>query len=340
MYEMFDMLLLSEEELISDKVHYRDVKRNKLMADRNPISVTIVHSQVPHNENVQLSRFSKLQNNLKPYSVQADKLPDLDSKKPFTNTPIKTARFPSALSSLISNRAVLARVEANPSLRAAILNNPFLAEIIMNNPALLTAIIKSPELLAAVTNNSNILSSIKDNPGLLSEIIKNPALSIESILERLAKKPETISPPPPHPLEKSTIAAERARPAVRALLSRVKTVGAESLEVQKLQASQVLETKMLEAKSPLKTPMTPALKPAAYFDARLFAINPALLALLGAAAFVSNRGRVVPAGGSLKDVGVELETQSESQPDAIQESDQIEGIGEVGEIHSVSEASI
>lgn len=318
------------------------------MSDGNSINITLAHSSVPHNENVQSNHFSKLQNNLKPYTTKENKFPDLDSKKPFTNTAVKTAKFPSILSSLISNPSVLAKVEANPSLRSAILSNPSLAEVIINNPALLTAIVKNPGLLTSLTSNPGFLSSIKDNPTLLAEIIKNPALAIESILERLANKPEAnslqnIKPntknnssQAPHPLDKSTIAAERARPAVRALLSMVKAVSAESLEVQKLQASQVLETRMLEVKSP----MIPTLKPSAYFDARLLASNPALLALLSAAALVSNRGRVVPASGSLKDVGIELGTESERQPDAIQESDQVDGIGEIGETHSVSEASI
>lgn len=318
------------------------------MTDGNPISIAVTHSQIPLNENVQSSRFSEFRNNLKPYSIQTNKHSDLDSKKPFTNTQIKTTNLSSILSSLIPNPSVLARVERNPSLRAAVLSNPSLAGVIINNPALLTAMIKSPALLMALINNPSILSSIKENPTLLSEIVKNPDLSIKSILEKVAKKPETISLPKvknnlssaPHQLEKSTIAAERARPAIRALLSRIKAVGVELLETQKQQSSQVLAAKILEAKAPIRTPITPVLKPVPYFDSRLLAINPALLGLLSAAAFVSNRGRVVPASGSLKDVGVEPDTQSESQPDAIQESDQIEGIGEIGEIHSVSEATI
>ena len=308
------------------------------MSDGNSINVTLAQLPVSHNENVKLSNFARLQNNLKPYTTKANKLPDLDSKKPFINTTTKTVKLSSTLSSLISNSAILARVEANPSLRAAILSNPSLVDIITNNPALLTALIKSPGLLTSLTSNPDLLSSIKDNP----------TLSIESILERLAKKPETNSSPntknnlpqTPHPLDKSTIAAERARPAIKAVLSRVKAVGAESLEVQKQQASQIIKAKILEARVLIKTPMIQTLKPAAYFDTRLFAINPSLLALLGAAAFVSNRIKVIPVSGNLKDAGVEVETQSESQPDAIQESDQVDGIGEVGEIHSVSEATM
>lgn len=83
--------------------------------------------------------------------------------------------------------------------------------------------------------------------------------------------------------------------------------------------------------------MIPTLKPAAYsyFDAKLFAINPSLLALLGAAAFTTNRGKIIPTSGSLKDIEIELETQSESQPDAIQELNQVERIGKVEELHSI-----
>ena len=320
------------------------------MADGNLINVTLAYAAVSHNENLhsgQSSRLpSKFEEKLKPYTLnQTNKLPDLDSKKPFINTADKPVKSISTLASLISNPVVLARVERNPSLRAAILSNPSLADVIMNNPALLTAIIKSPGLLTALTKNFDTLLLIKENPAILSEIIKNPSLSIESVLENIAKKTETVLLPKvknnqvPHPLEKSTIAAARTSAAIKTLLAGAKFIGAESLEVQKQQASQVLEAKILEVKTPIKPPVTQTLKPTAFFDARLFAINPALLALLGAAAMVSNRGRVT-SSGSLKDIGVELETQSETQPDAIQESDQVEGVGEVGEIHSISEASI
>ena len=322
------------------------------MADGNLINVTLAYAAVSHNENLhsgQSSRLpSKFEEKLKPYTLnQTNKLPDLDSKKPFINTADKPVKSISTLASLISNPVVLARVERNPSLRAAILSNPSLADVIMNNPALLTAIIKNPGLLTALTKNFDTLLLIKGNPAILSEIIKNPSLSIESVLEKIAKNTEAVPLPKaknnlsqvPHPLEKSTIAAARTSAAIKTLLAGVKFVGAESLEVQKQQASQVLEAKILEVKTPIKSPAAQTLKPTAFFDARLFAINPALLALLGAAAMVSNRGRVT-SSGSLKDIGVELETQSETQPDAIQESDQVEGVGEVGEIHSISEASI
>ncbi|GEM_PF-3085227 len=313
------------------------------MSNENFIHAIPALSSVSHNENAKMSDFSKLQNNLSPYTIKADKLSDLDSKKPFISTLTKTTKLSSALSFLISDSTILARVEASPYLRAAILSNPWLADEIINSPGLLTAIIRSPGLLTSLISNPGFLSSIKDNPALLAEIMKNPALSIESILERLAKRPETNflsntkndSPQAPHSLDKSIIAAERARPAIRALLSRVKVVGTESIEVQKQQTSQVFETKALEARAPIKALIIPTVKPTAYFDARLFAINPSLLAVLGAAAFTANRGRIIPASGSLKDVAIELETQSESQPDAIQELDQVERIGEAGELHSV-----
>ena len=318
------------------------------MVDGNIISLTLAYFAVPRNENLQLSNFAKLQNNLKPYTTKANKLPDLDSKKPFTNTEAKTAKSSFTLSSLISNPTILARVEANPNLRAAILSNPFLAELISSNSGLLSAIIKSPGLLASLTSSPDILSAIKDNPSILSEIIKNPTLSIESILERLTKKLETISSPKtknnspqvPRPLDKSTIAAERARPATGALLSGVKAVGAESLEIQKQQSSQVLEAKTLQTKVPIRALTIQASKPMTYFDVRLLAINPSLLALLGAAAFTANRGKIISVSGNLKDVEIDLETQSESQVDALQESDQVGGIGEIEQIHSISEASI
>lgn len=311
------------------------------MSDENFINAIPALSSVPHNENAQFNNLSKLQNNLRPYTIKANKLSDLDSKKPFINTPTKTAELSSELSSLISNSTILARVEASPYLRAAILSNPWLADEIINNPGLLNAIIRSPRLLTSLTNNSGFLASIKDNPALLSEMMKNPTLSIKLILERLAKKTEIVflpniktnSPQSPHSLNKSTIAAERARPVIRVLISKVKTIGAEH-EVQRSEISQVFETKALEARVQIKSPMIPALKtaPYSYFDAKLFAINPSLLAVLGAAAFITNRGRVIPGNGSLKDEGVELETQLESQPDAIQKIDQVERISEVEEL--------
>lgn len=319
------------------------------MNDRTYIRATLPYSSTSHNERVQLSNFSRLQSNLKPYTTKTNKLPDLDSQRPFTNTPIKTTKFSSTLSSIIGNSTILAKVESSSSLRAAILSNPSLIDLIINNPELLNALIKSPGLLTSLTSNPDLLSSIKDNPALLAEIIKNPNSSIESILETFTKKAEinpstnTKNDPSksPHPLDKSTIASEKARSAVPTSLSNTKTLDSKFSEVQKPQTPQVIQTKGSEAKVlETKSPMLPTSKPIASFDAKSFTTNPSLFTLLGSAALTAYRGRIVPVSGDLKDVGVELETQSESQPDAIQEADQVNGIGEIGEIHSVAETNI
>lgn len=311
------------------------------MGDRSYINAILPHSQAPHNERAQVSNFSKLQNNLKPYTSKTNKLPDLDSQRPFPNTSIKAARLSSPLSLIVGNSTILAKIESRPYLRSAILSNPSLVDLITNNPELLSAIIKSPGLLTSLTSNPELLSSIKDNPALLAEIIKNPNSSIKSILESFTKKTETNpptntkndQPQSPHPLDKSTIASEKARPAA--------PTTSNTSEVQKPQTPQIIQTKGSEAKAlEIKAPMAPISKPMTSFDAKSLTANSSLFSLLGSAALTSYRGRLVPVSGDLKDVGVELETQSESQPDAIQESDQVNGIGEIGEIHSVAETSI
>ncbi len=252
----------------------------------------------------------------------------------------------SPLSSLISSSAVLAKVEANYILRNAILLNPHLARAIINNPELLNALIKSPSLLALVTSNPDVLSIVKNNFLFLREILKNPGLSISSILESLSKKPilplvkdinlQAIKTNNiPHLLNISEIVGHRAP-----LRSHMIPIGIKYLETIKQQAAQVLQTKIMQGNIRLPRTLIPVIKIRVYQNARFFALNPSLLAILGGIAFAATRTKIAPVTGSLTDEGIELETQSESQPDAIQESDQIGGVGEIGEIHSVSEATV
>lgn len=252
----------------------------------------------------------------------------------------------SPLSSIISSPAVLAQVEANYILRNAILVNPHLARAVANNPDLLNALSKSPSLLSLVTSNPDVLSIIKNNLAFLREISRHPGLSVNSILDSLSKK-NTLPTTDridlkaiktnniPHPLDVSEIVAHRVP-----LRSHMIPVGVGYLETLKQQASQVLQTKIIQENIRLPRTLIPIIKIRAYQNARFFALNPSLLAILGGIAFAATRTKIAPLTGSLTDEGIELETQSESQPDAIQESDQIAGVGEIGEIHSISEATV
>ncbi len=306
------------------------------MSDRNPISVNPIHYQPLPGENVTMGSFSKLKERLAPYPIKQSVPSPLDSKSPVFTPRIKSSI--SRLSGLIPNPTLLAKIEGNSFLRAAILSNPSLAEEISQIPALLTALLKNPSFLNAIISKPGLLSLIKENPYIVSGIIKNSNLPIESILEKLiemkpsVKTENTSVNEKPHEMEKSTIASGKTH-FVSGTLKNTKTVQPPTAQKQQ----PVVITKAFEGKAQTgKLPLV-RIAPFPYVDARAYAVNPGLLALLGAAAFVSNRIKIT---GNLKDVGAELETQSESQPDAVQESDQIEGVGEISELHSVSEATI
>ena len=68
------------------------------------------------------------------------------------------------------------------------------------------------------------------------------------------------------------------------------------------------------------------------------AFSPAFMAATGAVAVVSNRRKASEVSGDAKEGegSVELETEAEAQPDALQESDQEQGAGEITEAGSTS----
>ena len=72
--------------------------------------------------------------------------------------------------------------------------------------------------------------------------------------------------------------------------------------------------------------------------AMAMATSPALLAAMGAIAITTSSTRIKKTSGDAKeDSGdVELETESEVQPDALQEADQEQGAGEITEAGSTS----
>ena len=282
------------------------------MTDGTALSVPPIHLSLIHSENVFVDHFLQTHHIIKPHIYSSD------------------------LSALIPNPTVLAKVERNPFLRAAILSNPSLAEVISYNPVLLDAIVKNPGLLTALISGPGLLSLIYENPFILSEIIKNPNTPVDKILEGLTKKTELkllanfksiVSVKNiPHPMAISEIAAHRV-PTGRAAL---RAPSVELLETMKQQASQIIQAKILQ-KSIMPKILLPVLRVMFYQNARSLVLNPALLALLGGAAFAANRVRIMPASGSLKDIGIELETQSERQLDILQ------GIGPVHEVEDTAE---
>ena len=80
------------------------------------------------------------------------------------------------------------------------------------------------------------------------------------------------------------------------------------------------------------------LQPGTAAAAMAMASAPALLAAMGAQAITANRGRVKSVSGDAKeDSGdVALETQSEGQVDALQDSNQEQGAGEINEAGTTS----
>ena len=189
------------------------------MTDRTTLSVPPIHLPLIHSENVFVDHFFQIHHTAKSYI------------------------YSSGLSALISNPAVLARVERNPLLRAAILSNPFLAEEISHSPRLLNILIQNPSLISSILANPKLLTLVKQNLHIVSEIIKNSDLSVEAISKKLFEmKPNLVTKDEniqinkkPHRLEKSIIAAEKIRPAMHNAKGKINPEIIKPLQTQKQQ---------------------------------------------------------------------------------------------------------
>ncbi len=250
----------------------------------------------------------------------------------------------SDLAALISDSAVLAKVERNPSLRAAILSNPFLIREISHNHALLNILASNPALLGAVISNPRILRVIKENPAIVEEILRNPAWSIEMIFQNISErnklnKPEENmkniaekKPTQSQVLRKSEkpVVMTKARSAIKETIVKV-GAGERKIPIN------IPNVKTIEGKVQAKIPLIRKQSAGIYIDPRTLATHPSLLALLAATAFSANRTKIIPMAGNLEDWGIGEETQSETQESTLQELNPVREVEEASEVHLMKE---
>ena len=282
------------------------------MTDGTTLNVSPVHLSLMYGENVFLDHFLQIHHIIKPHIHLSD------------------------LSALISNPAVLAKVERNPFLRAAVLSNPFLAEEISHSPRLLNILIQNPSLITSILANPKLLTLIKQNPQIVSEIIRSgssieeilqnilernklnkPDENIKNITEKKLAQPEVLL----HKLEKPIIATNKVFPTIKEMLTKA------GLKIP----TNIPIIKTIEGKTQATIPLIRKPSTVIYVDPKTLASHPSLLILLGATAFSASRTRIV--SGNQED----LETQSERQLDTLQEIDPVREVEETSEIRLMKE---
>ena len=239
------------------------------------------------------------------------------------------------LAALISNPTVLAKTERNPFLRAAVLSNPFLAREISHSPRLLNILIKNPSLISSILANPKLLILIKQDSQIISEIIRNPGSSIEGILQNISERnkpnrsdeniknitekklaqPEVLL----HKSEKPIIATNKVLPTIKEMLTKA------GLKIP----INIPIAKTVDGKVQTKLPLAWKQNTRIYIDPKTLAMHPSLITLLGAIAFSASRAKIITAASNSE----ELETQSESQQDTLQEIEPIHEVEEASETH-------
>ena len=277
------------------------------MTDGTTLSVSPVHLPLIHGENIFVDHFLQIHHIIKPHIHSSD------------------------LSALISDPAVLAKVERNPSLRAAILSNPFLAGEISHSPRLLNILIQNPSLISSILANPKLLTLIKQNPQIVSEIIRNSGSSAETILQNLSETNKLIKP------------EKNVNPAQLQVLNKLEKA---AIPTAKVSAKKVLVKagterkeipinfpiiKTMEGKTQATIPLICKPGTVIYIDPKTLASHPSLLILLGATAFSASRTRII--SGNQED----LETQSERELDTLQEIVPVHEVEEANEVHLMKE---
>ncbi|GEM_PF-5492603 len=262
------------------------------------------------------------------------------------------SQFPALLNVLISNPALLTILETNPSLIFLAITSPDFLALLAKRPVLLRLVAANPKLIFLLTENLDLLTLLKTKPSLLAMLGKNPEL-----LATVTAKPELLS--------KKRISLPQALRSINESQKKI-TINENKLIKGFLQSA-VLASKALTnltrktllllsrtftmVKTPLTT-LTSQIKVAVFKPVRVLplanklplntvvtsntqALNPALLAQIGAIAVTANKGRVSSSAGNPEDWGVEQEAQSEKQLRTLEEIGQIKGVEEAQELKLV-----
>ena len=276
------------------------------------VDIQPIHLHLIHGENVFVDHFLQAHHITKSYIHSSD------------------------LAALISDAAVLAKVERNPLLRAAVLGNPFLAEEISHSPRLLNILVQNPSIITSILANPKLLTLIKQNPQIVSEIVRSSS-SIEEILQNMSERNKTNSLDKNiknitekklvqsavllHKSEKPIIATNKVLPTIKEMLPKA------GLKIP----TNIPIANTTEGKAQAKLPLIRKPGTVIYIDPKTLASHPSLLILLGATAFSASRTKIVSGNQE------ELETQSERQLDTLQEIDPIHEVEEISEVHLMKE---
>ena len=224
----------------------------------------------------------------------------------------------------------------NPEIMAAALRNPSLLIAINSNPSLLSALKSNPYLLEAIETNPRLLSLIQSKPGFLESLRtslepltnpektfsptstterKNPSLPLSTKSNESKTKPELTTPIPRRAVSRTSFLSER--PLAKSVMNML-------VNTPETKQSTTINSNQNSLPG-LKLPL------ALIADSRL--LGPALLSLLGSIAVTTNKTTLT---GASKEVGIGLETESERQQNALEEPEQVAGVGEISEANSAS----
>ena len=250
------------------------------------------------------------------------------------------SQFPALLNVLMSNPALLTILETNPSLIFLAITNPDFLVLLAKRPVLLRLVAANPKLIFLLTENLNLLTLLETKPSLLAMLGKNPELlatvtakpellsKIRSIKESQKKIIINESKLIKDFLQGAILASKALMNLARKtllLLSRTFTMLKTPLTTltnqRKVAVFKPVKVLPLANKLPLNTVVT----------SNTQALNPALLAQIGAIAVTANKGRVSSSAGNPEDWGVEQEAQSEKQLRTLEEIGQIKGVEEAQE---------
>lgn len=250
------------------------------------------------------------------------------------------SQFPALLNILISNPTLLTILETNPSLIFLAITNPDFLVLLAKRPILLRLVAANPKLIFLLTENLDLLTLLRTKPSLLAMLGKNPEL-----LATVIAKPELLSKQRSIKESQKKIIIDENK-LIKGFLQRA-VLASKALTNLAREILLLLSRTFTMVKTPL-TILTSQRKVAVFKPVRVLplvnklslntvvtsntqALNPALLAQLGAAAVTTNKGRVSSSAGNPEDWGVEQETQSEKQLRTLEEIGQIKGVEEAQE---------
>lgn len=270
------------------------------------------------------------------------------------------SKFPALLNILISNPELLTILEANPSLiLLAITNSRFLV-LLSKRPVLLRLVAANPKLFFLLLENSDLLALLETKPSLLAMLGKNSELlaMVTARPELLSKKRSSLY----ETVENKTKLFQALRlikesqkkiiinenklakdflqsiiltaKAVMALARRTLLLLSRTFAMVKTPLATFTNQRKVAGLKPIKVlPLASKLQPNTVTMPNAQALNPALLAQLGAIAITTNKGRIIPMSGDIE----ELETQSERQLGSLEEIVPVHEVEEATEVHLMKE---